>query len=197
MEAGANTKGYASTQSVQHLKSKLNEEQTVQAIDRLLDRLDVLEKAVSQLSMLMQQGPGLVAMTVDMADEVYRKADAQGVNIENRLGAALQLAEKLTEPAMVEKLDTLITLADRAPGIVAMMADSFDEEMKNGAAKNIDFNALANLAQNTAAAIGDANQMPPTKVGGIFSMLRIMQDPDRQKAIGYFMNIAKAFGKKL
>jgi uncharacterized protein YjgD (DUF1641 family) len=197
MEAEVSTNGYASTKSIQHLKSRLNEEQTVQAIDRLLDRIDVLEKAVNQFSMLMQQGPGLIAMTVDMADELYRKADAQGVNIENRLGAALHLAEKLTESAMVEKLDALMVLADRAPGILSMMVDSFDEEMKNMSAKNIDFNALASLAQNAAAAVGDANQMPIANVGGIFSMLRVMKDPDRQKAIGYFMNVAKAFGKKL
>lgn len=255
MEAEVNKNGYASTKSIQHLQARLNEDKTVQAIDRLLDRIDTLEKAVDNLTTMMHQGPGLVAMTMDMADEGYRQANSNGVSIENRLGAALQIAEKLTAPSMVEKLDSFLSFADQAPGLVAMTMDMvddgyrqansngvsienrlgaalqiaekltapamvekldgllvlsdqapglismamdvFDEEMRNLSANNIDVKALTGLAQNMSAAVGEANKMPDTKVSGIFSMLRTMKDPDRQKAIGFFMNVAKAFGQKM
>ncbi len=197
MEAEVNKNGFANTDAVKQLQNRLNDEKTVQAIDRLLDRIDTLEKAVANLTTIMEQGPGLAAMTMDMVDEGYRKANANGVNIENRLVAGLQIAERLTAPEMVEKLEGLLTMADQAPGLIAMVMDTFDEEMKHFGAKNIDVKILLELAQNTSSAVSEAKQMPDAKVGGIFSMLKTMKDPDRQKAIGFLMNIAKAFGQKI
>ena len=60
----------------------------------------------------MQTGPGMVAMVTDMADEAYREADASGISIDERLSNALQLAEKLTAPTMIKKLDGFLKFAD-------------------------------------------------------------------------------------
>ncbi len=250
-----NKNGFAQTTTMERIHHRLNEEKTAAAMDRLLDRIDTLEKAVTQLSTVLEQGPGLMAMTVDMvdesyrqakargvhfeerlgaalqiaekltapamvekldqvlqlvdqtpglvamavdmADEGYRQAKARGVHLEERLGAALQIAEKLTAPAMVEKLEQLLQLADQAPGLVAMTVDMLDEEMRRLPLADIDLPSLLELAAQFSAAAKAAKTMPDTKVGGIFSMLRTMRDPDRQMALGYLMNIAKAWGQAL
>ncbi len=247
--------GFAQTATIEKIQDRLNEEKTVQAIDRLLDRIESLEKAVANLTTMMEQAPGLLAMTtdaadeayqkaaargvniekrlsvalqmaekltapamvekldsllglaeqapgllamtMDAADEAYRKAAARGVNIENRLGFALQMAEKLTAPAMVEKLDNLLELTEQAPGLLAMMMDIFDEEARKACAKGLDINAIPEVTNQILTAVTKAKQMPEAKVGGFFSMMRTMRDPDRQVAIGYLMNIAKALGQEL
>lgn len=246
---------FAKTATIKRLNERLNEERTVQAIDKLLDRIDTLENAVANLSTIMDQGPGMLAMATDIADETYRKANssgislenrfnnalhiaekltapamvekldhllqlvdqapgliamttdvvddtyrrmsAQGINIENRLAVALNIAEKLTTPAMVEKLDNLLQLADQAPGLIAMTVDMVDEEMGKVNNSRIDIPALLEVGKQLSSAVTKSRTMADAKVGGIFSMLKTMRDPDRQRAIGYLMNIAKAFGQEL
>ena len=123
------------------LQAKLNEPQTVAALTRLLDRIESLEQTVNTLADLVTQGPGLAAMVGDMVDETVRSAAARGVDVEQRLQTALTLAEKLTAPAMVDKLDRLLALADEAPGMAAMVGDMVDETVRSAAARGVDIEA--------------------------------------------------------
>ena len=123
------------------LQAKLNEPQTVAALTRLLDRIESLEQTVNTLADLVQQGPGMAAMVGDMVDETVRSAAARGVDVEQRLQTALTLAEKLTAPEMVDKLDRLLTLADEAPGMAAMVGDMVDETVRSAAARGVDIEA--------------------------------------------------------
>ncbi len=129
---------WESTETGQAIQRRLSEERTLQAIEHLLARIDTLERAVDGLANVMHQGPGLVAMTGDMVDEAYRRADANGVNIDERLKNALAIAEKLTSPTMMEKLDSLIQAADQAPGLTAMMGDMVDETYRRAADRGVD-----------------------------------------------------------
>lgn len=135
MEAMIQTNGTPA--GIEHLRDRLNEENTAQSIDRLLNRIDTLEKALDNLTTMMQRGPGLMAMTMDMVDEGYQKATDKGISIENRLNATLQIGEKLTAPAMVEKLDNLLTFVDQAPGIMAMTIDAVDEGYRKAGERGI------------------------------------------------------------
>ena len=123
------------------LQAKLNEPQTVAALTRLLDRIESLEQTVNTLADLVTQGPGMAAMVGDMVDETVRSAAARGVDVEQRLQTALTLAEKLTAPAMVDKLDRLLALADEAPGMAAMVGDMVDETVRSAAARGVDIEA--------------------------------------------------------
>ncbi|HMQ50196.1 MAG TPA: DUF1641 domain-containing protein [Saprospiraceae bacterium] len=185
------------TPAGRQVQAKLNEERTLEALHKLLDRLDAVEKAVENLSSLMQQGPGLMAMGADMLDEVYQKADARGVNIEERLKVALHLAEKLTDPYLAEKMDNLLKLANQLPGMVGMTADMLDEGMKNAIAGGVDPQALAQFALKTGQALSEAQAETPAQVGGIFGMLRLLKDPDRQRGLGFLMNFVKRLGQKI
>lgn len=179
------------------VQARLTDDRTLEAIDHLLARIDTLEAAVDQLSMLMRQGPGLVAMAGDMVDETYRKADANGVNIEERLGTALQMAEKLTTPAMAEKLEGLVTISNQLPGLVAMTVDMYDEGMKRAFDNGFDPRTLMETAGAANTALTNAKAEPPAKVGGIFGLLRLIKDPDRQKGLGFLMNFLKHFGRNI
>ena len=254
METKENTT-WLETSAGKHLQESLSNEKTLTSIDRLLARIDTLEKAVDKLTTVIEQGPGMMSMVTDMADEAYQKSAHRGVDIEQRLGNALTIAEKLTAPEMLEKLDAflkfadqapglismtmdvvdegfkksanngvyleerlgnalvlaekltapemveklngLLQLADQAPGLISMAMDSFDEQMGKMANSEIDIQGLLELGQDAGVAIAKAKTMPEAKVGGIFSMLRVMKDPDRQRAIGFVMNIAKAFGQQM
>lgn len=255
----ANTNGsiaiLPSTVAGKKVKARLSDDRTLNAIDNLLARIDTLDKVVANLTTMMNQAPGLLAMGGDMLDEAYRKADAQGVsiderlnnalviaekltapamvekldkltqfadqlpglvamkvdalddmyreadangvNIDERLSSALQLAEKLTAPEMVEKLNGLMATADQLPGMIAMTVDMVDERMKNAIANGFDPNVLADTASAANRALTNARAEPPAKVGGIFGLLKVLKDPDRQRGLGFLMNFLKHFGKNI
>lgn len=254
METNGNTT-WLETPAGKHLQESLSNEKTLNGIDRLLSRIDTLEKAVEKLTTVMEQGPGMMSMVTDMADEAYKNAANNGVDVQERLGNALAIAEKLTAPAMMEKFDALLKFADQAPGfmsitmdmadevvqrsadkgvyieerlgnaltmaekltapemveklngllqladqtpgLISIAMDSFDEQMGKMAQSGIDIQGLIEVGQDATAAMTKAKAMPDAKVGGIFSMLRTMKDPDRQRAIGFLMNIAKAYGQQM
>ncbi len=196
IQNGVNTVWQESPAGRQMLAT-FSEERTLQAIEHLLSRLDTLEKAVEDLSVLMRQGPGLVAMATDAADEIYSKSDVHGVSLETRIRNGLEMAGKLTAPGMPEKLDQLLVLSEKLPGLVAMAADSADEMMKNAIAHGFDPQALITVAGAANRALIAAAVEPPAKPGGIFALLRALKDPDRQRGIGFLLNFLRYFGKNI
>lgn len=163
------------------LQAKLNEPQTVAALTRLLDRIDSLEHTVNALVSLTEQGPGMAAMMGDIADETVRQAAARGVNIEERLKAALTIAEKLTAPEMVAKLDQLLALAEQAPMMAAMVGDMVDDM-----AARLDVQARLNASLSLA----DKATQPETltQLSEMFEVLleaeTSMLNPDAVRTVG-------------
>jgi uncharacterized protein YjgD (DUF1641 family) len=121
------TVAWYETEAGREVNAHLSEERTLRAIDHLISRIETLEQAVERLAGLMEQGPGLVAMTADMADEVYQRNREKGIVLEERLANALHLAERLTAPEVVAKIESLLALAEQAPGLTAMTIDMADE----------------------------------------------------------------------
>ena len=143
------------------------------------------------------QAPGLMSMMADMADETYKNATNRGVDIDKRIGVALELAETFTAPETVTKMNNMLTMADQLPGMIAMMMDTFDSEIQKGVAQGLDLDAIKAILGDAAMAISKASEMPPAKVGGPIGLMRAMKDPDRQKALSFLMDFAKAFGQSL
>jgi uncharacterized protein YjgD (DUF1641 family) len=134
---GNGTKGWLDTQQGQQLQHTLESEHTLSGLNHLLARIDTLEKAVDRLATLLEQGPGMVSMVADMADESVQKAAAQGVDVQERLENALQLAERLTHPQTLAGLEKVLVLADQLPGMASMFADMADEAYRKAAARGI------------------------------------------------------------
>ncbi|RMF27626.1 MAG: DUF1641 domain-containing protein [Bacteroidetes bacterium] len=117
---------------------RLNEPATLQTLEKLLQRLDTIEKAVEDLGVLMSRLPGMVAMTTDMVDETFREASARGVDLDERMKILLGLLERVSDPATVEKLEGALRLADQAPGMAAMTVDMVDETFREASARGVD-----------------------------------------------------------
>ena len=169
---------HAPTNGTARLEDRLNNPDTAQALNRLLDRLDTIEEAVDKLDAMMTQGPAMLAMMTDMADDVYREADAAGVDLDERLRLTLQLAERLTAPRTVEvlsqlmdrmdDLEQLIELGEQAPGFIAMMVDTFDS-----------------LQQRAVDAGHDPEQMVRRSLSGITMLLESgALDPEAIDIVG-------------
>lgn len=187
----------ADSEAGKNLQKRLLDEQTLTAIDRLLFRIDTLEKAVESLTLIMQQGPGMVAMAGDMVDEAYRQADANGISVDTRLKNALVIAEKLTTSEMTKKLEDAISFTNQLPGLMAMTVDMIDESMKEAVTSGFDPKVLADTAKTANIALTNAKAEPPAKVGGLFGIFKLLRDPDRQKGLGFFMNFLKHFGRNI
>ncbi len=122
------------TQAGKALEARLNDERVVNAMNRILDRLDVIESSLEKI----HEAPGMISMVADITDDAVRTASNNGVDIDERLRSALSIAEKLTAPSMVEKIDHFITALDQAPGMVSMVADITDDLVRTQAAHGVD-----------------------------------------------------------
>ena len=131
----------------------VNVEERLKTALALAERLTAEETAVklNQLLDLADQLPGTLAMMGDMMDETIRRAASNGVDIEARLRAGLTMAEKLTAPEMVAKLDQLLAMADQAPGMIAMMGDIVDESIRRAGESGINIEAMVRQGARAGA----------------------------------------------
>ena len=109
------------------LRQKLDDPHTSEVLVRLLERVDSLEATLGQLTELVGQIPDLVATVTNVADDTVRHAAGRGVDIDARLRASLTLVERLSDPAMVRALESLMDLARDGEGVVATVGDMFDD----------------------------------------------------------------------
>ncbi len=151
--------------------------------DVLLRRLEHAAESMASLTALMAQAQPAVAIVVDSADELVRRASDRGINVDARLRATLHLVERVTAPESMRMLNMLLDrlpmleqamlAADRLPGAVAIGVDSLDELMREA----------------KAAA-------PPAPLG-LFGMLRALRDPDVQRTVGVILRGAARVGRTL
>lgn len=169
----------------------------LQAALDLAERLTAPEmiQKLNGLFDLVNQAPGMVSMVADIADEAYQNAVKKGIDIDKRLQAALELSERLTAPETVEKFYGMLELADQLPGMMAMMLDTFDSEIRKAVNEGLDLDALKDFLGGLTMAISKASEMPPARVGGPIGLMRSMKDEDRQKSLSFLMDFAKAFGQ--
>lgn len=170
----------------------------------LLNRLSdpKINNALNGLLDAMEQGPGLISMVMDSADESIKSLNDGPVKLDERIMSVTHLVNKISEPQMVDKVEALISFAEQGPGLAAMAMDSLDAFMErygNDWKESISFLDVENLKflKKTGEALTEAQAQPPAKVGGIFGMLSAIKDPDRQRALGFLMNVLKNLGNKI
>ena len=184
-----------------------------------LTRPDMMAK-LDDLMEMANTAPGLMAVTGDMVGETYRQAAANGIYLEERVKAGLEMAEKLTRPEMVANLNQLIEMAETAPNFIAMIGDIADEAYRNALAQGIDIEALVRKGAGAASqleALFDSGILDPDAVKtvgyagkalaeaskqeikpvGLFQMLGALRDPDTQKALGFLLSVGKNLGNQL
>ncbi len=110
-------------------------------LGHLVQRVETMESAVSRLTAALEQAPGMVSMAADIADDAIQHSRERGVDPVERLNNALHIAEQLTAPEMVEKLDQFLAVADRIPGLLSMAGDIVDDGCCQAADNGIDIPA--------------------------------------------------------
>ena len=239
----------ARLRAVTALADAATKPESVAALERLLSN----PEALHQLADLAEQGPGLVAGTIDTLDGLMARLQASGIQLDERLGASLTVLEKATRPEalaavgkLLENTDQLADLADfaeQAPGIIAGTIDTLDGLAARVASRGIDLdqrlmllvqavesltdpvivellqtvlcrgpelrrltNALlesgvfdqeaVDVVGSTSHAVVATRAARPAPVGA-FGALGAVFDPDVQKALGFAIQFAKTFGRRL
>jgi hypothetical protein len=160
------------------LAARLDEPATADALHRLLDRLDAVERAVTGLTAAVEAAPLAASTAADAFDEAVRRSeDRTGVAFDDRTAAALALAERLTAPRtadvlgrLLDRLDqveALVGLADQLPVAATATADAADEAIRQSEAR-------------TGVAFDD-------RLRGLAALVERLSDPATTEALGRLM----------
>jgi len=159
-------------------------------LDALVARL---ERATTAIETLTAQVTPALAVAADSADEFVARADARGVHMDARLHDAVGMLERLTAPETVRALNTLLdrlpqleqllTLADQAPGFMALSVDAMDDVMRDLQGRGVDVEA--GLLNGASAALRFGAHIGPAQVDAIEGVLTSgMLDPHVVTLIG-------------
>jgi len=163
-----------------------------------------LERATQSIEALTTLVMPLLAVAADSADEFVSRADARGVHIDARLHDAVVLLERLTAPNTMRvltvlldrlpQLEQLLTVAEQAPGMVALGVDAMDEVMRDLQDKGVD--NVVTLIGRMGASLATAANTKPAPVG-LFGLLGALNNPDVKHALGLLLTFAAELGRQL
>jgi hypothetical protein len=141
----------SATDGLAAIRRRLDDPATGEKVGRLLDRLDQIENILDRVEMLNATIPAAISTATDTFDDLAKRGQQQGVDIDERLAGALHLAERLTDPKTVDvlsqlvdrmdQLKALLDLADQAPGFMAMAVDTVDRVIQRAEEAGIDVDA--------------------------------------------------------
>lgn len=128
-------------------------------------RIDSLERSLSSIDEFIKKFPAMMAITTDIADELYRNAAASGIDMEERLKKAGKLLVRLTDPKKIDTLSHFINTLDimtpllkqfeKVPDTLAVIVDSFDELYKSAERSGIDFELIMKQGKDAAAKLNE------------------------------------------
>jgi hypothetical protein len=152
-------------------------------LERLTERLDRLERA---LTPVLGEAPQLLATATDTFDEAVQNARLRGIDLEER---SANLA--------------LLTVAADAPNLVATLVDTADGYMERARDEGIDIEQVlgtlallgGGLSRATEAALTEGRAL--SSVPSVLGLGRLLGDADVRRSLGFFLNLAKHFGRTL
>ncbi|MDA0242461.1 MAG: DUF1641 domain-containing protein [Chloroflexi bacterium] len=139
----------------------------------LADRLTTpaMTARLNQLLDLTDQAPHLLAMLGDMADDTFRQAQAQGLNLEMLARKGLHASVKFSELIESPEFDIMLESGILDPQAVTVVG-------KAG-------RALANSSQQ------------PMEPIGLWGLLGALRNPEMQKALGFLVRFGQQFGSQM
>ncbi len=149
-------------------------DERVRALTALIDRITKPE-VLHALTVLVEQveaAPGMVAMAVDILDELAVQAAARGIDLH-------ELTSNLGEAAR-----GVVMLASRPEVRELVESDMFEA----GAIET-----LSDLARSLSRARREAE---PERIG-LFGTFGAMRDADVQRAVGFAVRVAKELGRAM
>ena len=143
-----------------------------QLVDPLLARLDAIDRRLARIEPVLDalgQGPAMAAAVVDVVDEQTGRLRDRGVDLEERLAGGLALLERLSDPAVLARVDALLDLADQAPGLASMAVDIVDEQA--GLLRDEGIDPGAALANGARTALQFASMVGPREIHALKTVL--------------------------
>lgn len=184
-DSAPSTAGSAGTARSQ-LDARLSDPQVVGSLNSILDHADLLAVLVEGLDQFVARSEVIGDSVLSSIHELRGAVDST------------EKADNLDLPGMAKAGVSLAgVLPKAAPGIVrAVESGAVDKlmataEVSAGALDQVDLLARALTAGSAAY---DSH---PIQVGGPLSLVKLLRDPDINRAISFFATIAKAVGQEL
>lgn len=153
---------------------KLSEPATLQALRELAD-------LAPRLVELGHAAPGLLAMLVDTLDGYAARAQDRGIDLDERGRVLLDALERLTSPAAVATLDAIFNRIDTIEHL--LRSQVLDP-------RSVD------VVSQAADALTISRSQPVAPIG-LFGLLGALGEPEVQRAAGFAIQFARAFGQRL
>ncbi len=146
---------------------KATRPENVRVLSALLDRMDRVE----QMLELVDQAPQVAALAADSLDEAYMELREVGVDPETLVRGGLRVAAKLSQ---------------------LMASPEYDALLESGILEPRTLKAMGAMGQ----ALAEAQAQPPPRLGP-WGLLRALGDAHVQRATGFLVRFAQAFGARL
>ncbi|HEX6912251.1 MAG TPA: DUF1641 domain-containing protein [Longimicrobium sp.] len=153
---------------------------TRELLARILERVEALAAKVDRLERLAGDAPAALAMVTDAVDDEVRRAREAGVDLDERMRGLLRMARVASAPEVVRalealaaragRLEALLEAADLAPGMLAMLVDGADEEVRRAGARGMDLDQA--VRRGAGAALRFGSMMGPRELDGLEALLR-------------------------
>lgn len=105
---------------------------------RIDERLARVERALDAMSAAKASAPGAIAAVVDTMDDLARRAQERGIDLDARLASGLAMVERLTDPKTQRALQQLLDLAESGPKLVGAIVDTADSLAERAHGMGID-----------------------------------------------------------
>jgi hypothetical protein len=163
------------------LAARLDDPHTAEALNQILDHVDLLAVIVSGLSGFVSRGDTIVDSLAGGVREISALEQGSGLNVGELLTSAKQFAA--AAPAL---LDALPKLVEALPLLDRVLSSDIASP------------AVIELGSAVArAAVTGAEQAQGSSISGLRALLRALKDPDVSRALGFVMAIAKSLGQQL
>lgn len=127
------------------LQQRLEEPDVAASLNRILDKIDKIEMAVSRLEVIVDQAPGMLSMTADTLDQVYSGLANRGIHVEEHAQVGLQLLARLTDPqnacyleSLLDRVENLAQIVEQAPHMTSIATDTVDGLFASAARHGVD-----------------------------------------------------------
>ena len=165
------------------------------SLDSLMERLDDPQVAAALTNLL--DHADLLAILIVGLDGLVGRSETIGQTLVEGLTDLKGIAGN-GDGDVVASLTTLSAALPKLAPMVAEVADSglLDSVLDSGIADPAMITEVSRIGRGLTAGAAAAREQP-IEVTGIFSAMKLLKDPDIQRAVSYFAAVAKSIGVEL
>jgi len=173
--------------SLDSLVERLDDPQVAAALINLLDHVDLLAILIVGLDGFVSRSETIGDALVDGIDELRGVAAANSEAV-----GSLELG------AILASVMTLSSSLPRITPAVTRVVDSglIEHVLDSGITDPAMVTEIARIGRGLTAGAERA-ETEPVPVNGLFSAMKLLKDPDIQRAVSYFAAVAKSIGVEL